>query len=160
MYRTCYQHKGFIRHRGPERENERERETNTAKTMHYLPRKFYSSAPEGMLFWKSIFLPWVSSSNIMRWPLNKAPKPKHSGKHSHTKVISLTELNHFSCFWKKKKKRKRGTGDTCMPVFERWAAGGRKTWRKTKYEKWIVERTDGQQHLSWAIFQMSFTQIQ
>lgn len=105
MYHTCNQHKGFIRHCGAMTENERERGTNTVKTMHYLPRKFCSSAPEGMLFWKSIFLPRVSSSNIMRWPLNKAPKPKHSGKHSHTKVISLTGVNHSG--WFKKKKRRR-----------------------------------------------------
>lgn len=101
MYHTYYQHKGFIRNRGRIAENERERGTNTAKTMHYLPRKLCSSAPKGMLFWQSIFLPRVSFSNIMRWPLNKAPKPKHSGKLSHTKVISLTGLNHSGCFKKK-----------------------------------------------------------
>lgn len=94
------------------------RGTSTAKTMNYLPRNFCSSAPEGMLFWKSIFLPRVSSPNIMRWPLNKAPKPKHSGKHSHTKVTSLTGLNHCLTVSKKTKKEEEEEPERheCLPL--------------------------------------------
>lgn len=69
------------------------------KTHIICQKKLQSSQPEGMLFSKSIFLPRVSSSNIMRRPLNKTPKTKKSGKDSHTKVISLAgiTLNHSGC---------------------------------------------------------------
>lgn len=135
------------------------RGTNTEKTMNYLPSNFCSSAPEGMLFWKSIFLPWVSSPNIMRWPLNKAPKPKHSGKHSHTKVIPLTGLNHSRCFNKKRKKgkekkKKKNQRDTdgCLWTVGCWGMGNPKSEAVHGDTRW-------QRDSSWTIFQMSFTQI-
>lgn len=156
MYHTCYKHKGFIRHRGPMTENERERGTDTAKIMHYLPRKFCSSVPEGMLVWKSIFLSPVSSSNIMRWPLDKAPKLKHSGKRSHTKVISLTGLNHSVS----KKKRRRRTEDTRMPVFERRLLGDVKLNVKPKvrsgsWREQICSRTRAEQYFKWVSLKSS-----
>lgn len=90
--------------------------TNTVKQYIICQKKLHSSQPEGMLFWKSIFLPRVSSSNIMRSPLNKTPKTKKSGKDSHTKVISLAGLNHPESLWmlQKKKQPKKDTWNACL----------------------------------------------
>lgn len=101
-------------------------------------KKLRSSQPEGMLFWKSIFLPRGSSSNIMRRPLNKTLKTKKSGKDSHTKVIQLAELNHSESHWLLQKPKKKTPE---MPVFKRWASCG--TLSKTKREMEVMKGTDG-----------------
>lgn len=120
-------------------------------------KKLRSSQPEGMLFWKSIFLPRVSSSNIMRRPLNKTLKTKKSGKDSHTKVIHCR--NHSESLWLLQPPPPKKTPE--MPVFERWAGWG--TLSKTKREMQVDHEGNrwagGKGNSNSTLFQMSFTQL-